>query len=153
MTATDGLMTIGDFARESGLTPKALRLYDDLGLVRPADVDVSSGYRRYDPAQLDRARMVALLRLLGMPLARIKNVLDLSPAQAAQEVEAYWAQVEADTGARRNLVATLVQQLRNEHVVQLENVIHIKYLRLVTTRSRPNLKSEKFEFILNEIGR
>lgn len=129
MTATDGLMTIGDFARESGLTPKALRLYDDLGLVRPADVDVYSGYRRYDPAQLDRARMVALLRLLGMPLARIKNVLDLSPAQAAQEVEAYWAQVEADTGARRDLVATLVQQLRNEvpTVTTTTPTLHAEY--------------------------
>lgn len=114
MTATDGLMTIGDFAREAGLTPKALRLYDDLGLVRPAEVDVFSGYRRYVPAQLERARMVARLRLLGMPLGRIKHVLDLSPARAAQEVEAYWLQVEADTDTRRGLVATLVQQLRNE---------------------------------------
>lgn len=114
MTATDGLMTIGDFAREAGLTAKALRLYDDLGLLRPADVDVYSGYRRYVPAQLERARMVATLRLLGMPLARIKRVLDLPPAQAAQEIEAYWAQVEADTDTRRGLVATLVHQLRNE---------------------------------------
>lgn len=117
MTATDDLMTIGDFAREAGLTPKALRLYDDLGLVRPAEVDVCSGYRRYVPAQLERARKVARLRLLGMPLARIEHVLDLPPARAADEVEAYWAQVEADTDTRRGLVTTLVQELRNEEHV------------------------------------
>lgn len=70
MTATDELMTIGDFARAAGLTAKALRLYDDLGLLRPARVDAGSGYRRYVPAQLERARLVARLRLLGMPLAR-----------------------------------------------------------------------------------
>lgn len=108
------LMTIGDFARRSGLTPKALRLYDDLGLLRPADVDDGSGYRRYLPVQLERARLVAALRLVGMPLARIKQVLDLSAAAAAEELEAYWRQVEADTATRRGLVATLVHQMRNE---------------------------------------
>lgn len=114
MTESGALMTIGDFARDAGLTPKALRLYDDLGLLPPAEVDPWSGYRRYAPHQLERARLVATLRLLGMPLARITRVLDLPPAAAAQEVEAYWAQVEADTTTRRGIVSTLVRQLRNE---------------------------------------
>jgi protein phosphatase len=114
MTEADKLMTIGDFARDAGLTPKALRLYDDLGLLVPAEVDQYSGYRRYAPSQLGRARLVAALRLLGMPLARIKHVVDLSWAHAAQEVEAYWAQVEADTSIRRDIVTTLVHQMRNE---------------------------------------
>jgi protein phosphatase len=114
MTSTQDLLTIGDFARAAGLTPKALRLYDDLGLLRPVEVDEHSGYRRYAPAQLDGARLVATLRLLGMPLARIQQVLEGSPAAAAREVEAYWAQVEADTTTRRDIVTTLVQQLRSE---------------------------------------
>lgn len=108
------LMTIGDFARLSGLTPKALRLYDDLGLLVPADVDEHSGYRRYAADQLEAARLVATLRLAGMPLARIKQVLELSPAAAAQEIEAYWRQVEADTSTRRGLVTALVHHLRSE---------------------------------------
>ena len=70
---TTELLTIGDFARASGLTPKALRLYDDLGLLRPAEVDPSSGYRRYAPEQLGQARLVATLRLVGMPLARSRR--------------------------------------------------------------------------------
>ena len=114
MTRPRALMTIGDFARDAGLTPKALRLYDDLDLLPPAEVDRHSGYRRYSPAQLGRARLVATLRLLGMPLARIRQVLDLAPAAAAQEVEAYWSQVEADTASRRGIVTPLVHQLRNE---------------------------------------
>ena len=114
MTSTQDLLTIGDFARAAGLTPKALRLYDDLGLLRPVEVDEHSGYRRYAPAQLEHARLVATLRLVGMPLARIQQVLDGSPAAAAREVEAYWVQVEADTTSRRDIVTTLVQQLRSE---------------------------------------
>ena len=111
---TERLMTIGDFARDAGLTPKALRLYDDLGLLVPAEVDQHSGYRRYAPSQLGRARLVAMLRLLGMPLARIEHVVGLPAVAAAQEVEAYWAQVEADTSTRREMVTTLVRQMRNE---------------------------------------
>jgi len=114
MTSTRDLMTIGDFARAAGLTPKALRLYDELGLLRPVEVDEHSGYRRYAHAQLERARLVATLRLVGMPLARIEQVLDGSRAEMARAVSAYWVQVEADTATRRDIVATLVHHLRNE---------------------------------------
>jgi DNA-binding transcriptional MerR regulator len=54
-----GLLTIGVFARAARLSPKALRLYDELGLLRPAAVDDESGYRLYDPAQVERARLIA----------------------------------------------------------------------------------------------
>ena len=78
-----GLLPIGAFARATRLSPKALRLYDELGLLPPAYVDPDSGYRFYDPAQLEQARLVAWLRRLGMPLARIRVVCELAPAQAA----------------------------------------------------------------------
>jgi PPM family protein phosphatase len=93
------------------LTPKALRLYDELGLLPPAFVDPASGYRFYDPAQLERARLVAWLRRLSMPLARIRVVCQLEPEQAAKEVAAYWSQVEADTASRRDLAAFLIASL------------------------------------------
>ena len=111
---TTELLTIGDFARRTGLTPKALRLYDDLGLLTPIEVDPSSGYRRYAEEQLDRARLVATLRLVGMPLARIEEVLDAPPAVAVRLVEAYWRQVEQDMSTRRAIVTRLVETLRNE---------------------------------------
>jgi PPM family protein phosphatase len=105
------LLTIGAFARASCLSPKALRLYDELGLLQPARVDPASGYRLYDPAQLERARLVAWLRRLGMPLARIRMVCDSEAGSAAAEVAAYWAQVTADVAARSDLAAFLVDYL------------------------------------------
>jgi PPM family protein phosphatase len=108
------LLTIGAFARASRLSPKALRLYDELGLLRPAEVDPVSGYRRYAPAQLERARLVAWLRRLGMPLARIKQVCDLPAGAAADAVAAYWRQVETETAARRELAEFLVAHLSGE---------------------------------------
>jgi protein phosphatase len=105
------LLTIGVFARASGLSPKALRLYDDLGLLPPDRVDPASGYRYYRPEQLERARLVAWLRRLGMPLTRIRTVCELAPAAAADEVAAYWAQVRADIAARERLASFLVDHL------------------------------------------
>jgi PPM family protein phosphatase len=105
------LMTSGVFARASGLSRKALRLYDEFGLLRPVDVDPLSQYRLYDPAQLEQARLVAWLRRLGMPLATIRTLCALSPPQAAAELAAYWDRVETETAARRELAAFLIGYL------------------------------------------
>ncbi|MEU7070671.1 MerR family transcriptional regulator [Streptomyces narbonensis] len=107
-------MTIGEFARASRLSAKALRRYDDLGLLTPARVDAHSGYRYYAGAQVERARLVAWLRRIGMPLAEVRDVCALhgtDPGAAARAVRAYWARVEAETAARRDLAASLVDRL------------------------------------------
>jgi serine/threonine protein phosphatase PrpC/DNA-binding transcriptional MerR regulator len=105
------LMSSGEFARASGLTRKALRLYDELGLLTPARVDPQSGYRYYAPAQLEQARLVAWLRRLGMPLASIRAIGALSPGAAATELAAYWERVELETASRRELASFLIGYL------------------------------------------
>jgi PPM family protein phosphatase len=105
------LLTIGEFARAARLSPKALRLYDDLGLLRPHAVDSWSGYRYYAPDQLDRARLIAWLRRLGMPLARIGAVVDLPPAEAAAGVTAFLEVCEAEFSERQRLAQFLIGYL------------------------------------------
>jgi DNA-binding transcriptional MerR regulator len=68
----DELLTIGRMARRSGLSAKALRHYDRIGLLRPAAVDAASGYRRYHPDQVAEAALVGLLRSLELPLERVR---------------------------------------------------------------------------------
>lgn len=109
-------LSIGDFSRASGLSPKALRLYDDMGLLRPDTVDESNGYRYYDPDQLDRARLVARLRMIGMSLERIRAIADLPEADRAGELVSYWRQVEADHVSRRDHVGLLVEQSRVKEI-------------------------------------
>ncbi|MFI2210279.1 MerR family transcriptional regulator [Streptomyces sp. NPDC020141] len=107
-------LTIGAFARASRLTAKALRRYDELGLLPPAHVDPYTGYRYYERSQLERARLVAWLRRIGMPIAGIHEICDLhepDPAAAARAVRAHWARVEAETAARRDLAHFLADQL------------------------------------------
>ncbi len=116
-----GLLTIGAFARAARLTPKALRLYDKLGLLPPTAVDPESGYRLYDPLQLRQARLVAQLRHIGMPLAEIRTVCGLGPAAAAEAVATYWRRVTADTAERARLATFLVEHLSGKDATMADS--------------------------------
>ena len=69
-------MTIGRFARLTGLSIGTLRHYDEVGLLPPASVDAASGYRRYRRSQAGRARQIAMLRWDGLPIEEIRQVID-----------------------------------------------------------------------------
>lgn len=113
-------VSIGEFARRSRLSIKALRLYDELGVLVPARIDEASGYRYYEVAQLERARLVAMLRQLEMPLATIKELLVCDPAEAADRIAVHWREAEAAHDARRELADYLVNRLSGKRSVMYE---------------------------------
>jgi DNA-binding transcriptional MerR regulator len=80
------LHSIGRFSRLSGLSVHALRHYDELGLLRPADVDPETGYRRYAPEQLAAARTIVRLRGLELPLHLVAAYLAAPDPKAASQV-------------------------------------------------------------------
>jgi DNA-binding transcriptional MerR regulator len=110
----EALLTIGEFARRSRLSIKALRLYDRSGLLRPADTDPGTGYRRYAPRQLYAARLIMLLRRLDMPLAEIAEIVNAPAPGAASRLDAYWKGVERRLTAQRELADRLVRSLAGE---------------------------------------
>lgn len=101
------LLGIGGFARRSQLSVKALRLYERLGLLRPAEVDAANGYRRYREDQLADARLVALLRRLDMPLAVVARIVAAPRGERAGLLDEYWAGVEHRVAVQRGLAAHL----------------------------------------------
>ena len=80
------LMPIGRFARLTGLSVKALRHYDELGLLRPAAVDAGTGYRSYSTAQVERAETIRLLRRLEVPLDEIAMLLEADDPARVRKV-------------------------------------------------------------------
>jgi DNA-binding transcriptional MerR regulator len=74
-------ISIGEFARRSRLSLKALRLYDERGVLVPSRVDQASGYRYYDTAQLDEARLVVMLRQPKRHTTRGANQLTTSSTE------------------------------------------------------------------------
>jgi DNA-binding transcriptional MerR regulator len=92
----DDLLSIGRFARLAGLSVGALRHYDELDLLRPADIDRFTGYRRYRRTQLESARTIARLRELELPLDDIRDVLTMDdPAAQRRVIAAHRARIEA----------------------------------------------------------
>jgi len=113
-------ISIGEFARRSRLSLKALRLYDERGVLVPARVDQASGYRYYDKAQLEAARLVVMLRQLQLPLAAVRELLACDPADAAARIAEHWRGAEAAHDARRELADYLVNRWRGKRSVMYE---------------------------------
>lgn len=85
----------GEFGAAARLSPKALRVYAEQGLLLPARVDPATGYRFYSPDQLPRARLIGRLRGLGLPLARIGYLADLTAEARALELRG-WLRAQRD---------------------------------------------------------
>ncbi len=79
------LVPIGKFSTMTRLSVKALRLYDEIGLLRPAQVDPSSGYRYYELGQANRAEAVRILRSVDMPLDEIRVILETDDRELIQK--------------------------------------------------------------------
>jgi DNA-binding transcriptional MerR regulator len=111
------LLSIGMFAAMTRLSIKALRLYDELGILAPLHIDPQSGYRYYGVDQLSSARRIRNLREMDMPLATIRQVLaalETSPAQAEALVREYVFMREKQVEQIRAQVETLIRMIQQE---------------------------------------
>jgi DNA-binding transcriptional MerR regulator len=115
-------ISIGEFARRARLSVKALHLYNELGVLVPARVDKESGYRYYDVAQLDDARLVSMLRQLDVPLTTVKELLNCEPADAAQRLATHWREAEATHSSRRDLANYLISVLSGKRSLNMYEV-------------------------------
>jgi len=70
------MIKIGDFSRISRVPVKTLRYYDEVGLLKPVEVDRFTGYRYYSLDQLSRLNRILALKDLGFSLEQIAQLLD-----------------------------------------------------------------------------
>ncbi len=101
------LLSIGEFARQTGLTEKALRLYDRKGLLSPASVDPRTGYRHYAKSQIADGRLIAMMRAIDMPLSDIADVLAAPAADQPALIGQYWYRIERFLDHQRRTVQEL----------------------------------------------
>jgi DNA-binding transcriptional MerR regulator/effector-binding domain-containing protein len=110
------MWAIGEFSKISSLTVKTLRFYQEKGLLVPAAVDADSGYRYYDAAALEKARVIVALRALEFSLDEIGEILRGHDDES--DILGYLAERKAEIAARmrrqREIVATLDRIIRSE---------------------------------------
>jgi DNA-binding transcriptional MerR regulator len=119
---------IGDFSRLSRVSVKALRYYDDMGLLKPAQVDGLTGYRYYAADQLPRLHRILALKDLGfsldevarlltegVPAAEMRGMLRLKQAEIHRRME--------EEQARLARVEARLQQIENEGKLPMHEVV------------------------------
>jgi len=120
-----GLLLIGRFARWSGLTVKALRHYDEIGLLRPAHVDDWTGYRWYEPTQVSDAVAVRRLRALRLPLERIAVLIHADEATLREALEVHRAQLEGELLETRQIFGELDRLIQGKEKLVTELVLEL----------------------------
>jgi DNA-binding transcriptional MerR regulator len=108
-------LTIGEFSQLTHLSVRTLRRYHDGGLLEPARVDPSSGYRYYTSEQIPAAQVIHRLRELGMPIAEVREVLASGDPDARAELLAgHLARMEHTLDRTRAAVRSLRRLLQPE---------------------------------------
>ena len=118
----ENLISIGEFAKETELSIKALRLYHDKGLLEPAHIDPFTNYRYYASEQVPTANYIRLLREMDMPLTMIEQFLkrfESEPRKAAAVMQTYLQLFEARI-ALIHQTAEKVSSLLDEQEQQME---------------------------------
>ena len=116
-------IAIGDFAKMTHLSVKALRHYHDVGLLDPAEIDTSTGYRYYEAGQVVTAQVIRRFRDLGMPLDDIRALLTAPNVEGRSEViiahlermESQLSQTQAAVASLRSLLERPRQPTAVEH--------------------------------------
>src|SRR5919206_2487735 len=101
------MLTIGRFADATGLTVKALRHYDAIGLLQPAHVDPTTGYRYYDTGQVEDAVAIRRLRALELPLEEIRTLLEADGETLRDRLAAHGFRVAEEVRDKHSLLIEL----------------------------------------------
>src|SRR5215468_597547 len=108
------MLAIGRFARLSGLTIRTLRHYDEIGLLRPAQVDADSGYRYYALAQARDAEAIRRLRALDVPLEDVASLLHADDATLRERLAVHRARIEGRAVETERILAELDRLIDGE---------------------------------------
>jgi len=136
------MLKISDFSRISRVSIRALRLYDELGLLPPAYVDPGSGYRYYSVGQLPRLNRILALKELGFSLEQIAPMLaeGVSPEQLRGMLALKRAEAEQRVAAEQERLARItarLQQIEREGQLGTYEVVlkHVPAQRAILARA------------------
>jgi DNA-binding transcriptional MerR regulator len=108
------MLNIGEFARLGQVSPRMLRHYDEIGMLKPDRVDPANGYRLYGAYQLSRLHRILALRDLGFTLERIREILEENPPveQLRGMLRMRQAQIEQTVDEERERLRRVEAHLR-----------------------------------------
>jgi DNA-binding transcriptional MerR regulator len=109
----DRLLNIGAFSLLSGLSIDALRHYDEIGLLPPAEIDRATSYRRYRLDQVPAAERIRALRAVDLPIDEIRDLVDASDEETATVLRVHRVRLEERSRALTQVIETLDDYIEN----------------------------------------
>jgi DNA-binding transcriptional MerR regulator len=116
------LLPIGEFAAATQLTAKALRLYDEQALLRPAVTDASSGYRYYYTHQVAEGRLIRSLRDMSLSLAEVAQVLEAESGMRALLLREFLLEAELRLARERTAYQSALLMMNGRVVTPSEPI-------------------------------
>ena len=149
------MLKIGEFSRMGQVSVKALRIYDEMGLLKPALVDDWSGYRLYEASQLPSLWRILALKELGLTLEQVREILKGNPS--AEQIRGMLSlrriqqeQKIQEEQARLERVEHLLNIISKEGTMPAYNVVTKKIEDMTILSVREVLPS--FKMIGNQFG-
>ncbi len=114
--STRGLFRIGEFSKVSGVSIKALRHWDEMGLLKPAIVDSDSNYRYYRISQLQDVDRLYMLKMMGIPMSSLKAWSEEEGCESIVDFkgERYFKRVQDELTLRRDDLLRAEAYLRSQ---------------------------------------
>ncbi len=103
---SEAMLTVAEVSRRTGLSRKALRLYETMGLVEPEE-RTDAGYRLYGNESLRRIELVNRAKVLGLSLAEAKEFLHVAEGCCGENHPALAALVEGKLAETEQRIAEL----------------------------------------------
>jgi DNA-binding transcriptional MerR regulator len=117
-------LSIGDFSRATLLSIKTLRHYHEVGLLEPAQIEPSSGHRRYTTAQIPTAQVIRRFRSLEMPIDEIRALLSTPELDARNDVIATHLDRLEETLERTSAAVASLRDLLRPTSAPTEQIEH-----------------------------
>jgi DNA-binding transcriptional MerR regulator len=147
-------LKVGELARRTGLTVRALHHYDEIGLLKPS-LHTESGYRRYTARDAVRLPQVLSLRQLGFSLEEVRVCLDQPDFSPLEVVHRRLARLREQIRLQQTLcgrLETLTARLRTAEGVSAEEFLHlIKEMTMIENLYTPEQKKQ-FEEVGKQVG-
>src|SRR5688500_5720904 len=121
------LLRTGEFARRAGVTVRALRYYDQVGLLKPSDYS-ESGQRLYSELDYARLQQILTLKLCGLSLEESKVIITAATAEIEHLLERQKRALLSQARQLHTIIQTIQQAqaaIQTSHTLDLEQVTAI----------------------------
>jgi DNA-binding transcriptional MerR regulator len=116
------LFSIGEFSAATQLSPKALRLYNEQGLLQPASIDAATGYRYYGIDQVPLGRWIRTLRDMDLPLSAVADIVSADRQRAEALIIRFAQEADQRFARQKRAFQNALAQLNRAHATDTEAI-------------------------------